>query len=382
MRALVISHSPRMVCICCLIATTFTAFAPLQAQEGTPATKKRADTPTQNTEKQVEAARQKLADALKVKKYGDRQEALLDAAKAFDACLELDFSDEIMRHRVMREAGNAYYELAKTDWPYDMWNGAGTGERGPWRPDEARKNYARAKVLFSKAVEYWSAKLGEWPKDPEEAQSKAVSAAVGFVELGAAETENTRCSLGLASSLPSDDSRRPAATKEALAEFNRVFDTYSNFMVGLYAGGHAAKVHFELGDYESAIKTNEQVLDLIDHVVSSSPSFTEDLRGRVGEHLMRCWIHPKVAKPELAIEFAEAWLDREPDHKRKKDPWIPFFRTQLAHAYFLRWKSAAEDTRKDDDRKAAREHAEWVIERYPGDLTSRMVLAALDAAGE
>lgn len=326
----------------------------------------------------VAAARSTLAAGMREREDDKRREMLREAAERFDACLELEFADEIERHRVMREAGTAHFELAKTLWPLEQWNHRHPAEGGRYRPADATARYRRASERFGAVSAYWIAKIGKLPKTQEEAQSKLFAAAVGFVEMSAADADLAASLYGVACSLPTADGGKIQALTQAFETCKRVHDDYPFFALGAYAGIRAAGVLRATGDVEGALALCEEVNNGIDNILSTNPRHVSDVRARVCVKLMLCWRHKKIGKPERAIEIGEAWLASEEDDERTKAAWEPMIRGHVAYSYLVRWASSTDRESQERDEAAARKHIVWLEEREIVHPLARMAVKAFE----
>ncbi|RIK72815.1 MAG: hypothetical protein DCC68_25875 [Planctomycetota bacterium] len=326
----------------------------------------------------ITEARTSFAAAMRERMPDARRAALAEAAKSFDACLELKFIDEIERHRVMREAGTAHLELAKSLWPLEQWNHRYGEDTGIYRPAEAAKHYRRASELFGAVSAYWVEKVGKLPKTPDEARSKLIAAGLGFAEMMAADSDLGASWCGLAGSLPTTDDGKKQAVAQAIETCKRVHDDYPFLAIGAYAGIRGAGVLHSTGDVERALAICEEVNGGIDNILSASQRTVSDLRARVCHQLMLCWRDKKIAKPERAIEIGEDWLAAEDEEEKTKAAWEPQIRAQLAYAYFVRWASSTDRESQENDETAARKHILWLEERKLVHPLARMALQAFE----
>ncbi len=348
------------------------------------------DSPAQSEGKQEQAksaelktawaeARELLAKAKRVRDPNELPAALQTAVKQYEACLTLKFSDDGEKHRVIREVATAHLELAKIYWPEESWNGPGDErQRGPYRPQAAREHYARAHELFTQAADYWRGKVGELPTDREEAQKKIIAAGLGFIELGAAESDAAHCLAGIARALPADDAKKKEAVQATVDAYKRVWKGYPTIALGQYAGLAAARMLAHADEHAAAMEINAEVLNTLGTGLQARQSYVDDLYGRVTWQSMLCWNNPKMDQPETAIEVGNIWIESATSADGREVTWEPQIRSQLAKAYYLRWVRAAADKRDDADRRRALEEATWVADRYRGDVTAQLVLRGLE----
>lgn len=326
----------------------------------------------------VAAARSSLAGGMRERDLDKRRAMLAEAAEQFDACLELEFADEIEHHRVMREAGSAHCELAKSLWPLEQWNDGDPVEGSRFRPADATKHYRRASELLGAVSEYWVAKIGKLPKTPDEARRKVIAAGLGVAEMSAADADWAASLCGVACSLPTDDAGRKEAVTQAIGACKRVHGDYPLMALGAYAGIRGAGALQATGDVKGALALCEQVNDGIDNILSVNPRYLSDLRARICTTMMQCSYDKAIGKPERAIEIGEAWLASGEDDETTKAGWEANIRGHLAYAYFLRWASSTDEESRKKDEAAARKHIVWLEERKIVHPLARAVLRALD----
>ena len=245
---------------------------------------------------------------------------------------------------------------------------------------EAREHFSRALELFTQAAEYWQGKVGELPTDQEEACKKIISAGLGFIELGTAESDGAHCRAGIARALPADDAKKKEAVQAAVVDYQRLWKAYPKMALGQYSGLSAAKMLEYTGKFAAAIETNQAVYKALEEGLQAKQSYVEDLHGRVTDQLMSCWNEVKVGEHAKAIEAGEAWLASETSTDGAEVTWEPQIRKRLAMAYYRRWAAAGVEKRDDKDRQRALEEATWVADRYPGEVAARFVLRGIAAA--